>query len=96
MKRMSKTILFFLFIFLFSLSVFAPQLAAQPVTQPWWLSLEQGKIKFRNGNYGDALMLFEDARRNRRAMYEQMERDLINFLFSFLFSLFFFCFRPAC
>jgi len=66
-------ILFFLLISTFS--VFA-----QPAAQPWWLSLEQGKIKFRSGDYGGALLSFEDARRNRRAMYEQMERDLINLL----------------
>ena len=70
-------ILFFLFLFV--------TISAQPVLtaglgQPWWLSLEQGKQKFRNADYGSALMLFEDARRDRRAMYEQMERDLINFL----------------
>jgi len=49
-------------------------------TIPWWLSLEYGKQKFRSKEYGDALLLFEDARRDRRAMYEQMERDLISFL----------------
>jgi tetratricopeptide (TPR) repeat protein len=39
--------------------------------------MEQGKICFRSQDYGTALMLFEDARRARRAMYEQMERDFI-------------------
>ena len=53
---------------------------AQPVVPPWWLSLEMGKGNYRNGDYGNALMLFEDARRDRRAMYEQMERDLITLL----------------
>jgi tetratricopeptide (TPR) repeat protein len=53
---------------------------AQPVAVPWWLSLEQGKQNFRAGEYGAALILFEDARRDRRAMYEQMERDFITFL----------------
>jgi tetratricopeptide (TPR) repeat protein len=48
--------------------------------QPWWFSLEQGKIMFRGSDYGSALLLFEDARRDRRAMYEQMERDFINLL----------------
>ncbi|MDR0323211.1 MAG: hypothetical protein LBI12_02030 [Treponema sp.] len=66
--------------FLLFLLFFAVPLFAQNASQPWWLSLEQGKIKFRSRDYGDALMLFEDARRNRRAMYEQMERDLISFL----------------
>jgi len=66
-------------IFLVIFILISSSLFAQPV-QPWWLSLEQGKQKFRNADYGGALMLFEDARRDRRAMYEQMERDLINFL----------------
>jgi hypothetical protein len=75
---MTKKIVFsILFIFLFS---FAVPLFAQPVAQPWWLSLEYGKQRFRVGDYGGALLLFEDARRDRRAMYEQMERDFINFL----------------
>jgi len=47
---------------------------------PWWLSLEYGKQRFRNADFGSALILFEDARRDRRAMYEQMERGFINFL----------------
>jgi tetratricopeptide (TPR) repeat protein len=42
----------------------------------WWL-LEQGKVFFRNGAYGQALMAFEDAKRDRKAMFEQMEQDLI-------------------
>jgi hypothetical protein len=46
----------------------------------WWYTLEQGKQSFRSGAYGEALMRFEDARRQRRAMYEQMERDLIDLL----------------
>jgi len=61
-----------LFLFTFPLSLFAQN--------PWWLSLEYGKQRFRSGDYGSALMLFEDARRDRRSMYEQMERDLINLL----------------
>jgi len=62
------------------LCFFTAPLFAQPTAQPWWLTLEQGKSKFRSGDYGGALLTFEDARRQRRAMYEQMERDLINFL----------------
>jgi tetratricopeptide (TPR) repeat protein len=62
---------------IFTLSV---PLFAQPSMPPWWLSLEQGKQKFRSKDYGSALMSFEDARRNRRAMYEQMERDFIHLL----------------
>jgi len=63
---------FFLIVILFILSfpVFAQK-------TPWWFSLEQGKLKFKNRDYGGALLSFEDARRQRKAMYEQMESDLI-------------------
>ncbi|MDR2730954.1 MAG: hypothetical protein LBB81_08665 [Treponema sp.] len=62
-----------LILLVFSFPVFAQN-------TPWWLSLEQGKLKFRNRDYGGALMSFEDARRQRKAVYEQMERDFINLL----------------
>jgi len=81
---------FFILFFIGTVSIHAQsatQFPAQNATQfpahqtaPWWLSLEQGKQRFRSGNYGAALMSFEDARRHRRAMYEQMEKDLIIFL----------------
>jgi tetratricopeptide (TPR) repeat protein len=74
MKKKKKYLILF-FLISFSIPLFA-----QRGVQPWWLSLEQGKIKYRNGDYGAALLLFEDARRDRRAMYEQMERDFINLL----------------
>jgi tetratricopeptide (TPR) repeat protein len=51
--------------------------AAQNQPMPWWYTLEQGKRLFRNGDYGNALLVFDDARRQRRAMYERMEGDLI-------------------
>ena len=47
------------------------------VKQPWWYTLEQGKLLYSKGSYGDALMTFEDARRYRLAQYAQMEDDLI-------------------
>jgi len=65
----------FIFLFFLSTSIF-PQTASSP----WWLSLEFGKQMFRSGDYGNALLFFEDARRDRRAMYEQMERDIISLL----------------
>jgi tetratricopeptide (TPR) repeat protein len=46
----------------------------------WWHTFERGKRMFRQGDYGNALLVFEDARRQRRAMYERMERDLIDLL----------------
>jgi len=63
-----------IFLFIFTSNLFAQQ------QTPWWLSLEQGKQKFRAGDYSGALLSFEDARRNRRSMYEKMERDFITFL----------------
>jgi tetratricopeptide (TPR) repeat protein len=73
MKKMVFLPLLFVF--------FAPLFAqSQSAAIPWWLSFEYGKQQFRAGDFGAALMLFEDARRDRRAMYEQMERDLIHLL----------------
>ena len=46
----------------------------------WWYTLERGKQMFRQGDYGNALLNFEDARRQRRAMFDRMERDLIDLL----------------
>jgi tetratricopeptide (TPR) repeat protein len=54
--------------------------SAQQVERPWWYTLEQGKRHFRNGSYGNALMAFEDARRNRAAQLTRMEQDFIHVL----------------
>jgi tetratricopeptide (TPR) repeat protein len=70
--EVKKSALFCLFIIV---SVFA--LAQQ---QPWWYTLEQGKLHFRGGAYGNALMAFEDARRERLAQYTRMEQDMIRLL----------------
>jgi tetratricopeptide (TPR) repeat protein len=48
--------------------------------RPWWYTLERGKLLFRQGEYGAALLAFEDARRQRQDQYAGMEKDLINFL----------------
>jgi hypothetical protein len=59
-------------------------LAALPVftqqTRPWWYTLEEGKLFFRNGAYGNALMAFDDARRARAAQFSRMEQDIANLL----------------
>jgi len=60
--------------------LFSRPVFSQTEELPWWLSLELGKQMFRSGIYGSALLSFEDARRNRHAMYEQMEKDFINLL----------------
>jgi hypothetical protein len=73
-------VLLFLFYFTVLSGIAAPVFSQPALMQPWWHSLEQGRNKFRSGDYGGALMSFEDARRQRRVMYEQMERDFINFL----------------
>ena len=56
------------------------RLMGQKVVQPWWYTLEQGKLHFRNGSYGDALIAFEDARRDRIAQFTRMEQDFVLFL----------------
>jgi tetratricopeptide (TPR) repeat protein len=48
--------------------------------RPYWYTLERGKLHFRNGEYGEALAAFEEARDQRRAMYTRMEQDLITLL----------------
>ena len=79
MNNMTVRCLVLFILFSAAFPVFS-QVAVRMPGQQWWLTLEQGKQRFRSGQYGEALMLFEDARRSRRAMYEQMERDFINFL----------------
>ncbi len=53
---------------------------AAQANQPWWYTLEQGKLLFRKGSYGDALLTFEDARRQRIAQFTKLEDDFIFFL----------------
>jgi tetratricopeptide (TPR) repeat protein len=54
--------------------------AQMDAERPYWFILERGKLYFRNGAYGDALLAFEDARTQRRAMYSRMEQDMISLL----------------
>jgi len=54
--------------------------AAAQANQPWWYTMEQGKLLFRKGSYGDALLTFEDARRQRIAQFTRLEDDFIFFL----------------
>ena len=53
---------------------------AQQTQRPWWYTMEEGKLLFRSGDYGNALIAFEDARRGRLAQFTRMEQDLILFL----------------
>jgi tetratricopeptide (TPR) repeat protein len=68
-----------LVLLLCAMPVFSQE-SAGPGQRDWWYTLERGKQMFRQGDYGNALMAFEDARRLRRAMFEQMEKDFIEFL----------------
>jgi tetratricopeptide (TPR) repeat protein len=54
--------------------------AQSPAERPYWYTLEQGKLFFRDGAYGDALLSFEDARRQRLARFTRLEQDFIDFL----------------
>ena len=56
--------------------------ASAQTANDWWFTLERGRQMYRQGNYGRALIAFEDARRQRRAMYERLERDFIEMLSS--------------
>ncbi|MDR1411876.1 MAG: hypothetical protein LBI91_06705 [Spirochaetaceae bacterium] len=42
--------------------------------------MEQGKNYFRSGEYGKALLAFEEARNQRRNQYARMEQDMISLL----------------
>ncbi|MDR1176178.1 MAG: hypothetical protein LBK83_12010 [Treponema sp.] len=72
----TRRILFFSIIF----SLVSPLYAQRQVEQPWWYTLEQGKRAFRSASYGDALLGFEDARRQRRQMYTRLETEFITLL----------------
>lgn len=63
------------------LSVFLSlTVGAQTSSGPYWFTLEQGKFYFRSQDYGNALVSFEEARRQRQNMYTRMEQDLISVL----------------
>jgi tetratricopeptide (TPR) repeat protein len=66
--------------FLVLLLLFHTVSVSAQTQRDWWYTLERGKLMFRQGDYGNALLAFEDARRQRRVMYERMERNLIDLL----------------
>jgi tetratricopeptide (TPR) repeat protein len=77
------TVIIGVIVFLFGVqTVFAqaPGGEGEPSPHDWWYTLERGKVMFRQGDYGNALLAFEDARRQRKAMYERLERHFINLL----------------
>jgi hypothetical protein len=73
---MRKAVHIVLFLLLYS----APLWAQRQAERPYWYSLERGKQLFRAGDYGNALMAFEDARQDRRDMYTRMKDDMIALL----------------
>jgi len=68
------------FIFCVNLLLLCSAAVFAQTQRDWWYTLERGKLMFRQGDYSNALLSFEDARRQRRAMYERLERYLINLL----------------
>jgi tetratricopeptide (TPR) repeat protein len=68
---------FFVFYLLF---IILPCFAQQAEPRPWWYTQERGKEYFRQGEYGKALVAFEDARNERRNMYAKMAQSLIDVL----------------
>jgi tetratricopeptide (TPR) repeat protein len=55
-------------------------IVAQQSPEPYWLALENGKALFQSGNYGDALIAFETAKRTRYDVYNKYEQTFIDFL----------------
>jgi tetratricopeptide (TPR) repeat protein len=76
MRKVIPVVFLLLYSLIYSLSLWAQR----QTERPYWYSLEQGKQLFRNGDYGNALMAFEDARRDRRDMYTRMKDDMITLL----------------
>jgi tetratricopeptide (TPR) repeat protein len=79
-KRMKKTRLLIPLIVLFLMGDLFVMNAQEQEPRPFWYTLERGKQYFRGGDYGDALIAFEDARDQRREMYTRMEQSLIDLL----------------
>jgi tetratricopeptide (TPR) repeat protein len=76
--RSRALVLIFFFTLFFSLPAFS-QISGQ-AERPWWYLLEEGKSLFRSGRYGDALIMFEDARRIRHSQFTRLEQNLVFFL----------------
>ena len=64
----------------FAMALLGPVFGQAGEGEPYWYTLEQGKHYFRSGDYGEALVAFEGARDQRRAMYSRMEQELIDLL----------------
>ena len=71
-----KTIFPIVVLLLLSHSVFANT----PTQRDWWYTFQRGKLMLSQGDYGNALMTFEDARRDRRVVFDRMERQFVDLL----------------
>jgi tetratricopeptide (TPR) repeat protein len=76
----SKTKKTFFYLLAFFCLGLPPAFVYAQTARPYWFTLEQGKNYFRTGEYGRALIFFEDARNQRRNKYTRMEQDMINLL----------------
>ena len=79
MKKLT-CITFSILIFFFGCVLAFAQGLGSPGPNDWWYTFERGKQMFRQGDFGNALLAFEDARRQRLYVYERMERDFIDLL----------------
>jgi tetratricopeptide (TPR) repeat protein len=79
-KPVRKSLFFVLCFFLCIIAVEAQTSPKAFGSEPYWFTLEQGKVFFRNQDYGNALVAFEDARQQRKNMYAKMEQNLITVL----------------
>lgn len=80
MKKRSTVLAF---VFLFSLLCIKNGVAqsSDPSTYaPYWYTLEQGKQLFRGGDYGNALLKFQDAKLQRKELYNSFREKLIQLL----------------
>jgi len=71
------------FVLLFSLLCVesgAAQSSDASANAPYWYTLEQGKQLFRGGDYGNALLKFQDAKQQRKELYNSFREKLIRFL----------------
>jgi len=75
-RAVKKTLLVSLVLPLLAHSAFA----GTPGQRDWWYTFQRGQIMFSRGDYGNALIAFEDARRDRLAVYDRMESALIDVL----------------
>jgi len=75
-KILKNPVFLLVALLLLSHSVFA----GTPTQRDWWYTLQRGKLMFSQGDYGNALMTFEDARRDRRTVFDRMERDFVELL----------------